>query len=230
MENKRKDTKNGTASSLRNSSGSIPIILVGLFVIFVIFVAAKGIFKSNVDEITQGLDTATINTDVTGKSDESAQTVNGDLSSSNIDSKSDSSSSETVSETDESSQLDEKMYITEYAYLHTQPANDAENIVCMSPGVEVTVLEYEENGYVKITFENIDGPLTGYIYKDYLASYNNQTVQQSETTAVQDWQTQTEASQETQAYWQAEDNGQTEAYNAQTDWQNYDGDNGQNQW
>ena len=39
----------------------------------------------------------------------------------------------------------------------------------MSPGIQVTVLGYEDNGYVKITFQNIDEPLTGYIYKDYLS-------------------------------------------------------------
>lgn len=73
---------------------------------------------------------------------------------------------------DESSQTDvlEVMYVTEYAYLHVAPDNDAENIVCMSPGVQVNVLEYEDNGYVKINFMNIDGPLTGYIYKDYLTT------------------------------------------------------------
>ena len=40
----------------------------------------------------------------------------------------------------------------------------------MSPCVQVNVLEYEDNGYVKINFMNIDGPLTGYIYKDYLTT------------------------------------------------------------
>ena len=80
---------------------------------------------------------------------------------------------------DESSQTDvlEVMYVTEYAYLHVAPDNDAENIVCMSPGVQVNVLEYEDNGYVKINFMNIDGPLTGYIYKDYLTTDSSIAVQ-----------------------------------------------------
>ena len=39
------------------------------------------------------------------------------------------------------------------------------------------VLEYEDNGYVKINFMNIDGPLTGYIYKDYLTTDSSIAVQ-----------------------------------------------------
>lgn len=151
-------------------SGAAAIIVVGVFVVCVIFLFARGLFSANSSDVPSGLDTATINTGTDEPSEEvidSAAAVTSEADSSD-------SSSEDVSgaETETSSEAEQSlgvMYITEYAYLHTAPSNDAENIVCMSPGIEVTVLGYEDNGYVKITFQNIDGPLTGYIYKDYLS-------------------------------------------------------------
>lgn len=180
-----KNKKKVKLSVSNNTASVIAIIVVGVFVLCVIFLLAKGLFTSNSKNVPAGIDTATINTD-TKKSDESALPVDNSIADSSVDS-SESSSEGDTSSLNDSSQTEEheKMYVTEYAYLHTAPANDAENIVCMSPGVEVTVLNYEDNGYVKITFQNIDGPLTGYIYKDYLASYSQTTTVSSDDTDYQ---------------------------------------------
>ncbi|WP_294409346.1 SH3 domain-containing protein [uncultured Ruminococcus sp.] len=150
-------------------SGAAAIIVVGIFVVCIIFLFATKLFSANSAKAPAGLDTATINTDITQpKADDSQTPAVTTVPDSGTDSISDSSS-KTDTTTSEADEALGTMYITEYAYLHTAPSNDAENIVCMSPGIEVTVLNYEDNGYVKITFQNIDGPLTGYIYKDYLS-------------------------------------------------------------
>ena len=166
--------KSKSSPSSGGSSAVVAISLVGVFVIGFIFLLAKGLFTSNTREVPQGLDTATINTDITGKTESAAANpAAADVSSS----QSENSGTDMSSQTSSASSAAEnygKMYVTQYAYLHTKPDNNAENIVCMSPGVEVTVLNFEDNGYVKITFMNIDGQLTGYIYKDYLASYDTQ--------------------------------------------------------
>lgn len=171
------EQKNNTASQ-KTSGGAasvVAIIVVGIFVLCVIVLLAKGLFASNSAEVPEGINTATINTDETAPVyDESA--AEADTSVTDESSYLDESgiAAESVpdeSEDSEGEQVLAVMYVTEYAYLHVAPDNEAENIVCMSPGVEVNVLEYEDNGYVKITFMNIDGPLTGYIYGSYLASY-----------------------------------------------------------
>ena len=152
-----------------NTASVVAIIVVGIFVLCVILLLAKGLFASNSSEVPKGINTATINTN-----ESVAEHVN-----STDNSSVDESGAVTDVSSDESSQTDvlEVMYVTEYAYLHVAPDNDAENIVCMSPGVQVNVLEYEDNGYVKINFMNIDGPLTGYIYKDYLTTDSSIAVQ-----------------------------------------------------
>ncbi len=171
------EQKNNTASQ-KTSGGAasvVAIIVVGIFVLCVIVLLAKGLFASNSAEVPEGINTATINTDETAPVyDESA--AEADTSVTDESSYLDESGIAAESEPDESDDSEGEqvlavMYVTEYAYLHVAPDNEAENIVCMSPGVEVNVLEYEDNGYVKITFMNIDGPLTGYIYGSYLASY-----------------------------------------------------------
>ena len=178
--------KNKKNFSSSGTGGVVAIIVVGVFVLCVVFLMAKGLFTSNSKEVPAGIDTATINTDESSEKEETPVTeVNGDINSIS-ESETDSSLAESESSlADESSQSEylAVMYVTEYAYLHTAPSNDAENIVCMSPGVVVNVLEYEDNGYVKITFQNIDGPLTGYIYKDYLANYQQTTTTASTTYA-----------------------------------------------
>lgn len=171
------EQRNNTAPQ-KTSGGAasvVAIIVVGIFVLCVIVLLAKGLFASNSAEVPKGINTATINTDETAPvyDGSAAETDASVTDESSYPDESGTAAESVPDETDDSEgeQILAVMYVTEYAYLHVAPDNEAENIVCMSPGVEVNVLGYEDNGYVKITFMNIDGPLTGYIYGSYLASY-----------------------------------------------------------
>ena len=167
----------------RKPLGPGVIIAVGVVVTGLIFLFGKTVFVSNPAEAPRGLDTATINTDVTEPAEtlppenDPAQTVTsvgaegvqgGDTS--------------PVSETTESIPEEEAigvMYVTDYVQLHKEPDSASENIVCMSPGIAVNVIEYDESGYVKVSFNNIDGPVSGYVWSEYLSEYQ---------TVVPSWQ------------------------------------------
>jgi hypothetical protein len=205
--------RNGRYSKVPNGgSQAAAIIVVGIFLICIIFIFSKLLFSSNSAEAPKGLDTATINTDVTEPeiiSDDSAvdsQVSDDSLSDDSAATTEDSSQTDDNSLSDDSSESEylAVMYVTQYAYLHTLPDKDSENIVCMSPGVEVNVLEYDDSGYIKITFVNIDGPLTGYIYKDYLASYDTTAVANNytytTTTAADDYAYTTTTAAESYTY------------------------------
>lgn len=147
--------------------GAASVVVAGVFLLCLIFVFAKVLFTSNTDTVPPDIDTATINT----KDDEPEELPMTFDESSEDMTVGDLQESSDVSE-EESSQEEQGlgvMYITEYAYLHTGPSDDAENIICMSPGIQVTVLAEDPSGYMKITFMNVDGPLTGYVYRDYLS-------------------------------------------------------------
>ncbi len=153
-----------TRPVISGAAGVIAIIVVGIFMLCVIFLIAKGLFSSNSSEVPNGLNTATLNTnpDVTAAPAKTEAT--GTTPASDSDGGQDASSG-----TDDQPQGD-MMYILEYAYLHVTPDNESENIICLSPGCQVTAQGEEDNGYVKVTFQNVDGPLTGYVYKDYLTT------------------------------------------------------------
>ena len=158
------------------SVNTASIVVAGIFVLCMVFIIGKVVFASNSETVPTGLDTNTINTNVTRPQEvettaaTTAQPVVTDENGEVI-SRTESSAESSHADTSSSAAAMETKYITEYAYLHTQPSNDAENIVCMTPGVAVTVLSYEDNGYVKISFTGTDGQLTGYIYRDYLSDY-----------------------------------------------------------
>lgn len=148
------------------------LIVIGIFVVCLVIFMAKGMFSSNNDDIPVGIETGTINTAKEAPapekdSDKNQQKDNKDTSIA------DESVSESSSTDDESSDTEvaETAFVNQYAYLHTEPDKDAENIVCMSPNIEVTVLEKLDNGYWKVTFMNIDGQKTGYVWNEYLQSY-----------------------------------------------------------
>lgn len=170
------DNEKNNSPETRPAAGIASVVVAGIFVICMVFIIGKVVFASNSENVPAGLDTATINTNVTepkpvensatttaapAVTDESGAVAAPDESGAEKPEENSSSASETMG----------TKYITEYAYLHTQPSNDAENIVCMTPGIAVTVLAYEDNGYVKISFVGTDGELTGYIYRDYLSDY-----------------------------------------------------------
>lgn len=155
--------------SISLSAGGIAVIAI--FAICIVLFMAKGIFFSGDAELPAGIDTGTINTNQTTPAVE----ANAESKKTKKDNEINDSSQKDIqesSETDESStaESNETAFVNQYAYLHTQPDKDAENIVCMSPNIEVTVLEKLENGYWKVTFLNIDGQKTGYVWNEYLQS------------------------------------------------------------
>lgn len=159
--------------------GAASVIAAGIFMLCMIFIFAKVLFSSNSAEVPKDIDTATINTDLTVPqvAESSDDEGDGDVAAEQTGAEGTDVttvvSTEEVTETTTISadMIIATMYTTQYAYLHKEPAKDAENIICMSPGIECSVLGYEDNGYVHITFMNVDGPLTGYIYQDYLSEY-----------------------------------------------------------
>ena len=157
--------KNRKPAATSGTAGVIAIVVVGIFMLCTIFLIAKGLFSSNSKEVPKGVNTGTLNTDVSVTA-QSAQSV----TEATEQQPQDQSQAETVDSNAADEPQGEQMYVLDYAYLHVSPDNDSENIICMSPGVQVTLLGEESNGYVKITFQNVDGPLTGYVYKDYLTT------------------------------------------------------------
>lgn len=179
-ENKNGNNKSSSPQA-NNIMGIAAIIVVGIFVICVIVVLAKGLFASNSSKVPDGLYTGTLSSELSSpdvpantSADNSSQP---DVSAADSSAEPSDSSAEESSQTDESSQDDsstaevtgEKAYITEYAYLRTEPSQDGEQIICMSPNLEVTVLERGFDGYCKVTFMNFDTPLEGYVYEGYLS-------------------------------------------------------------
>ncbi|MBR1864228.1 MAG: SH3 domain-containing protein [Ruminococcus sp.] len=163
--------------------GPASVIAVGIFVICMVFIFGKVLFSSNSSEVPADIDTATINTDITEPvpviSDETGKTAETDAGGAVTQLPQDSAAvpgESSISSSAESSEPVEAiatMYTTQYAYLHIEPSKDSENVICMSPGIEVSVLGYEDNGYVHISFMNVDGPLSGYVYQDYLSEYQS---------------------------------------------------------
>ena len=111
------DNENNSAPRPRRSVGLAAVIVAGVFVICMVFFIGRVVFASNAETAPKGLDTATINTNV------------------------------------------------------TEPQVTETTAVTSAPNAAVTVLGYEDNGYVKVTFMSTDGQLTGYIYRDYLSDY-----------------------------------------------------------
>lgn len=201
MGSKTKRTKK--IKLLKEPATTVAISIAGIVVLSAVMMLGKNIFTSNSPEVPEGFNTATINTNITTVAPVVTQAPESNNS---------AAEQTTVSSAD-SSQLEnlEKMFVNQYGYLHEKPDKDSTNLVCMSPGVEVTILGHE-NGYYKITFQNVDGPLTGYIYEEYLSSYDTQTTQ------AEQWQ-----DNQNDAQWQdtnVQDNGQ---------WQNNTQDNN-GQW
>lgn len=177
------DNKTTKIKNYKIKTGGITVL--SLAVVCIVFFAAKSIFSSNNMEIPAGIDTGTINSNTTTapkvtttkKATEANAKTQKDKSKTKSettkkDSKADDSSDE--SSDSELTESNEKAYVTQYANLHTEPSKDSENIVCMSPNVEVNVLEKLDNGYWKISFMNIDGPHTGYLWSGYLQSNSAQ--------------------------------------------------------
>ena len=60
------------------------------------------------------------------------------------------------------------MTLLDVTYLKQEPDEESENIIVLSPNIEVDVLETLDSGWTKITFLNVTGQLTGYVQSSYL--------------------------------------------------------------
>lgn len=150
-------------------------VVLTVLVLCIVVMTAKSLFSNNTD-IPEGVYTGTINTDQTKPA---ATEANADAKTDNKKkTDSETEESKTESKADESSvvKTDETAYVTQYAYLREKPEQSGKEIVCMSPNIEVNVIEKLENGYWKVTFMNVDGQKTGYVWNEYLQDtpLNNQ--------------------------------------------------------
>ena len=175
MDNKTKVNSKKSQKSKQKKLKISGVIVLTIAVICIVFFAAKSIFSSNNSEIPMGIGTETINTDTTTTQKTTKKATENNEKDKKTTAKSKAKTTERdESKADESSDNTEtngeKAYVTQYANLHTEPSKDSENIVCMSPNVEVDVLEKLDNGYWKIYFMNVDGPHTGYLWNGYLKS------------------------------------------------------------
>ena len=141
--------------------GVVAIIVVAVFVIGVIIIFAKSLFSGVESDLPIGLDTAT----VTKAEAALAQTESTEHEKKTTKKSADKEKKTTTTTTEGMGTKS----VLEYAYLRKEPAPEGEAIICMSPGVEVTILsEADENGYVKATFLDLSGQLTGYVHESYL--------------------------------------------------------------
>lgn len=161
-------------SRRRNSAGTnnqligiVAIIAVAVFVVGVIIIFAKSLFSGVEADIPKGLDTAT----VANAASQPAESSPADDSSE--EEKKETKKSKETKATESSQAVPEGLgtkSVTEYAYLRKSPSPEGEQIICMSPGIQVTVLsEEDENGYVQASFDNNGTVLTGWVHGSYLA-------------------------------------------------------------
>ncbi len=147
--------------------GVVAIIAVAIFVVGVIVIFAKSLFSGVEADVPTGLDTATV-----ANAPAQTEAVKSDDSSSKADKKSTKKKkTDTGAETTTTTQagLGTKT-VQEYAYLRKDPSPEGEQLLCLSPGITVTVLsEEDENGYVQASFDNNGTVLSGWIHGSYLA-------------------------------------------------------------
>ena len=147
--------------------GVVAIIAVAIFVVGGIVIFAKSLFSGVEADVPTGLDTATV-----ANAPAQTEAVKSDDSSSKAEKKSTKKKkTDTGAETTTTTQagLGTKT-VQEYAYLRKDPSPEGEQLLCLSPGITVTVLsEEDENGYVQASFDNNGTVLSGWIHGSYLA-------------------------------------------------------------
>lgn len=159
--------KNTESDSAQNKKLKVGAgIVLAVLAVCVVAMAAKSFFIKDTD-IPEGVYTGTINTD---QSEQPAKEANADANNKKNESKAETTATESSAEESSAVESNETAYVNQYAYLREKPEQEGKEIVCMSPNIEVTVLEKLENGYWKVTFMNIDGQKTGYVWNEYLQS------------------------------------------------------------
>lgn len=166
-----------------NTVNIIAIFIIATFCIIIVIFLAKGLFASNNADVPEGIYTGTVSTMPSSlppaetASAPDAEPAGSDPAAETTTVPATAAPTETTTTSDPN-----KAYITNYVQLLAQPQADAEHIICMSPNIEVTVLERRQDGYVKVTFMNGDGTdCTGYVESSYLKATKDETTTAAET-------------------------------------------------
>ena len=159
--------KRRSADSGNQLIGIVAIIAVAVFVVGVIIIFAKSLFSGVEADVPIGLDTATVT-----NAQAQTQPVGGDDESSSDEEKKETKKTKKKKTTEATAAepgLGTKT-VQEYAYRRKDPSPEGEQLVCMSPGIVVTVLsEEDENGYVQASFDNNGTVVRGWVHGSYLA-------------------------------------------------------------
>lgn len=147
-----------------NTRGAIAIVVIGIFFMCVVVLASKALFVSNSKDMPEGMDTATIGTGTQTPPDNSGQPAAATTTTAPATTTVPQSSTTAATTTKEVV----KMKLLDVTYLKQEPDEESENIIVLSPNIEVDVLETLDSGWTKITFLNVTGQLTGYVQSSYL--------------------------------------------------------------
>ncbi len=146
-----------------NPRGAAAIVVLGIFLMCVVVLVSKALFVSNSKTMAEGIDTATISATQTVSPDNSA--VPGAVTTTVPVTTTAPPTTTTPATT---TQAVVKMKVLDVTYLKQEPDEQAENVIVMSPNIEVDVLETLDSGWSKVTFLNVTGQLTGYIKSSFL--------------------------------------------------------------
>ena len=147
-----------------NPRGAAAIVVLGIFLMCVVVLISKAFFVSNSKTMPEGIDTATVTAATTPvPADESA--VPGAVTTTVPVTTTAPPATTTEASTTKAAV---KMKVLDVTYLKQEPDEQSENIIVLSPNIEVDVLETLDSGWSKITFLNVTGQLTGYIQTTFL--------------------------------------------------------------
>jgi hypothetical protein len=144
--------------------GAIAIVVMGIFAMCLIVILSKAVFVSNSKDVPEGIDTATI-ADTNTQPTDSSDAVSAAATS--VTTSATTAAQSTTPQTTTTKKV-VKMKIIDVTYLKAQPDENSENVMYLSPNIEVDILETLDNGWTKITFLNVTGQLTGYVQTSFL--------------------------------------------------------------
>ena len=166
------DRSSGPAERI-TLAGIAAIIVVGVFVMCVVLILAKSLFPSNDSTVTEGVFTGTKSSSssvaaVDSKTEEDSSSEGGKIvdESAAATESTDTPDADSSSEDDTSSVvLGETAYLTQTAYLRSSGDENAEPILSIAAGEEVTVIDRPAGSeYVHINYIGYDG----YVWYGYL--------------------------------------------------------------
>lgn len=160
MSNNRRKRKVPIVARI-SPTGAAAIVVMGIFFMCLVVLVSKALFVSNSKEMPEGIDTATIGSQTQPSDSQSgggAQTATATAATSVT-----TTTAKTTTTQSTTTMPVVKMKTLRITYLKEEPDDEANNIVPMSVGIQVDVLETLENGWSKVTFLNVTGQLTGYI-------------------------------------------------------------------